>query len=271
MRKASPHTALRSKGIVALAAACAACVVALAGAQAADAAFSVSGATAGATSEQTAQRCRGERRGRSLLLRSPSSVGERPRHVDRPRARPGRDGAAQYPNGHIECLPSGGWDCVEYFNWSFGEDPVVILQARPAATSRLGELPRPRPPVNRCRIEQRRRRHLHHRPLLRRRPPRSEPLRRARFLRLPPPLNVRVVKNGAGSGTVSSGAASGFKINCGTKCRPRSSARPRHPDRDAGVRLDLRRLERGLHRHCRRRSRARRRARRRETRAPGPS
>ena len=146
MRKASPHTALRSKGIVALAAACAACVVALAGAQAADAAFSVSGATAGATSEQTAQRCRGDGDGGPCYPLAVELWGSG--HVTSivPAPVPGATGAAQYPNGHIECLPSGIWDCVEYFNWSFGDGSVVIFQAHRARTSSAGRTARrPRP------------------------------------------------------------------------------------------------------------------------------
>ena len=227
MRKPSLHTALRSKGIVALAAACAACAVALAGAQTADAAFSVSGATAGATTtEQTANRCRGGADGGPCYFFGVEVFGTGQVTSIVPAPVPGATGAAQYPNGHIECPPRNGWTCSYFFNWSFGDVTSVVLQATGSNFSWEG-CPAIQGGGGQCRIEETTVDEL---------PANCVTGKFAPFGGTPTatgcdggpppvcpgdpgcplPLNVRVVK--AGSGTVKSTSPSIATINCGTVC-----------------------------------------------------
>ena len=139
--------------------------------------------------------------------------------------------AEQYPNGHIECPPASIWGCDFFFNWSFGDDTTVILQATTTSGQTfLGwvDCPHVQGTNNRqCRIEQ-------EDPHLRRSSFRSQ---RPQISNCdepppppPPPINVRVVK--AGGGRARSRAVRS-RINCGLTCQG-SLPTHRHPDRDAG-------------------------------------
>ena len=155
-------------------------VVALAGAQAADAAFSVSRrATAGATSEQTAQRCRGEGGGPCYSF-GRRAVGERPSQVDPPcgrfRARLAPRPVSERAH-RVSAVRHLGLQLPVLQLVASARHPVVILQA--TSTDFIGWVGcvDPRPAVQpRCRIEQSDGIHVRRGPLHRRCAPLSEPV-----------------------------------------------------------------------------------------------
>ena len=207
---------------------CAAITVALVGAQSADAALSWTAWTRRATRGQTAQ-C-GRRGGGPCYVVNVEMRGDRARDVGHPGSRPGATGAEQYPNGHVECPPSGVWDCVFFFNWPFDQEgnpnnEVVVFQAR-AALPRLVELSPSTPAATSAASTDEQGATVSSTaswPTSRKPVHGDRQLRRAEPPPPPAALRVHVVKAGTGSGTVTSFPSG---INCGTVCQKSLRERP---------------------------------------------
>ncbi len=131
-----PNPTVRSRGRTALAVTFAGVVVALLGAQAADAAFALPSSVVRGGGDRSAQHCNGGGFGPCFFL-SVALSGSGSVTSIIPVAVPGAaTPQEQYPYGHLTCPETADWTCKFYFNWPIApEDPnnsTVVLQATPA-------------------------------------------------------------------------------------------------------------------------------------------
>ncbi len=133
----------------------------------------------------------------------------------------------QYPNGHVECPALGAWNCSFYFNWPFDHDglnpnnEVVVFQATGGTFLGWapGGCPEGHATGNQCRLDGKEGSaglvdcvvaEFQEQPTTVTGNCDADPPP------APQPLNVLVVKSGAGSGSVTS---SPNRINCGSICQ----------------------------------------------------